>query len=145
VLVLLLAACGPDPSDTAVEVAAGTVGGPAWVARAGLAGASGICLEVKVEGNSEGDRLCGLHEGESGLWRFDVAGGSFVTGMVDDPRAASARLTLADGSEGSATVAGAGSVTSLRFYVLVVAPGAALDRLEILDDAGVVIDFQPVD
>jgi hypothetical protein len=64
---------------------------------------------------------------------------------VDDPRAASARLTIADGSEESATVAGAGSVTSLRFYVLVVGPGAALDRLELLDDAGVVIDFQPVD
>jgi hypothetical protein len=115
------------------------------VARAGLAGAAGICLEVQVEGDDDPNRLCGLREGESGQWQFEESGAAFVAGTIDDPDAASVRLTLADGSVVSATVVGAGGVTSLRFFVLATSPGSPLDRLEILDAAGAVIENRPAD
>jgi hypothetical protein len=140
-----LAACAPAGSDeSAVQVAAGTLGGNAWVAKAGLAGGSGICLEVTLEG-SDPNRICGLREGESGLWRFDVPGGSFVTGTTAAGTAATVHLILADGSEQSAPVVRAGELTSLRFFVIALPPGAALDRFEILDDGGLVIENRPVD
>jgi hypothetical protein len=120
------------------------IDGTDWVARAGLAGASGICLEVHVEGGAD-DRICSLREGESGLWRFEESGAAFVAGTIDDPDAASVRLTLADGSVVSAAVVGASGVTSLRFFVLAVAQGSPLDRLEILDAAGTVIENRPLD
>jgi hypothetical protein len=110
------------------------------VARAGLAGAAGICLEVQVEGDDDPNRLCGLREGESGQWQFDVAGGRFMAGTIDDEGATTANLILADGSEISGSVVGAAEVTSLRFFVLVVPRGAALDRLVMLDADGAVID-----
>jgi hypothetical protein len=139
-----LAACSPSSDDTSVQVASGTLGGNAWVARAGLAGASGICLEIQLDGGGHPERICGLQEGESGLWRFDVPGGTFVAGTTDNAAAASAHLVLADGSEQTIAIAGAGEVTSIRFFVLAVPPGPGLDRLEIIDAAGVVIENRPV-
>jgi hypothetical protein len=115
------------------------------VARAGLAGAAGICLEVQVEGVADENRICGLREGESGLWRFEMSSAAFVAGTTSIPVAASVQLTLADGSEASATIVGASGVTSLRFFVLTVSRGAPLDRLEILDAAGAVLENRSVD
>jgi hypothetical protein len=143
VVALVVAGCGFG-SDGAVEVATGTLGGQAWVARAGQSIGSGVCLEVQVDDGSDANRLCGLQEGESGLWRFDVVAGSFVAGSLSDPRARTARLTLADGSVISTAVVGGGPTTSIRFYVVALEPGTMLDRLDILDADGQVIDSQPV-
>lgn len=137
-------ACGPGSADGAAQVAAGTLDGKPWTARAGLAGAAGLCLEVHVEGFGQDERLCGLQGGESGLWRFDVGSGTFVAGTRADPRAASVRLTLADGSQVSAPLTGAGDATNLRFFVLVVQLGSPLERLDTLDAAGEVLDSLPL-
>lgn len=137
-------ACGPG-SDGAVQVAAGTLDGQPWTARAGLAGASGLCLEIHVEGVAQDNRLCGLQGGESGLWRFDAGSGTFVAGTRADPTAASVRVTLADGSEVSAPLNGAGDATSLRFFVLVVPLGSPLVRLDTLDAAGEVLETIPLE
>jgi len=133
-------ACGPGSADGATEVAAGTLDGQAWSARAGVAGASGVCLEVHLDGTAPDNRLCGLQGGESGLWRFDVASGTFVAGTRSDPAATSVRLTLADGSQVSASLAEARDVAGLRFFVLVVPLGSPLERLDTLDAAGEVLD-----
>ncbi|MCI0582926.1 MAG: hypothetical protein L0227_08525 [Chloroflexi bacterium] len=144
VIATTVLACGPGSADGATEVAAGTLDGQAWSARAGLAGASGVCLEVHLESVAPNNRLCGLQGGESGLWRFDVGSGTFVAGTRSDAAATSVRVTLADGSQVSASLTEARDVAGLRFFVLVVPLGSPLERIDTLDEAGEVLDSLPL-
>jgi hypothetical protein len=93
----------------------------------------------------ETDRLCGLSPDNGAMWRPDAAPGepSFVAGTLDDPATASARAVLADGTSLSSRALVSAGVIPLRFYVIVMPPGAALARLDYLDASGAVVTSLP--
>jgi hypothetical protein len=143
-LAVAVVACGSLAPDGGTEVASGTIDGAAWAARAGLTG-QGVCLEVHVEGVAENNRICGLSEGDSGVSLFDLGAGTFVTGSRSDPRAATVRVTLADGTVSAAAVTGAGTATSLRFFVVALPRGTVPDLVETIDAEGGVINTIQLD
>ena len=141
VALLALASCtqGPPQSGGEARVGEGMLATGAWSAWAYGSVGSGVCLQIRIEGEAP-NTLCGLESDGMGLWTSDAPGTTFVSGTSNDGRATTARVTLADRSELRAALVPAPEVTDLRFFVVPVVAGARPTIVELLDAGGTVID-----
>jgi hypothetical protein len=147
VTLLTVASCtqGPPHTGAEVRVGDGVLPAGAWSATVYRSIDSGLCLQIRIEGQ-EPNTLCGMdgREGTS-LWRPDAAGVTFIAGTSEDVRAASVRISLADGSELRGAAVPAPGLTEVRSFAIPLVAGGQPTRLEILGADGTVIDSVPLE
>jgi len=141
VLSACLAACS---TSTEGQLAVGSLGSGDWSMWTTRDGGSNICLEIRALGRQT-DRICGLTPDDGTMWQPDAPPGepSFVAGALGDTSAASVRAVLADGTSLSSRALVNAGVSPLRFYVIVLPPGASLTKLDYLDASGAVVTSLP--
>jgi hypothetical protein len=144
---LIVASCTQSPPHTGAEVrvADGVLPAGAWSAAVYRSIDSGLCLQIRVEGQ-EPNTICGM-DGRDGtsLWRPEAAGVTFIAGTSEDVRAVAVRIGLADGSELRGAAVPAPGLTDVRSFAIPVAAGGQPTRLEILDADGTVVDSVPLE
>jgi hypothetical protein len=157
VLATVLAGCGilpgpianpgvrpdrPDIVEPVVQVASGNgPGGPYW-AWMYLTRDRMTCLEVATAGSSGSSCGPGM-EGLLGASLSTGGGGAHVSGGTRAPGGQSVRVTLADGSTVGAALVPVPAIfgaPDARVYVVTLAEDATPVRLDILDEAGEVLE-----
>lgn len=145
-LALVLAAGCSAPASA--EAASGTFDGGGWSAWVSRTFDQGTCLEIRALGRSTAG-ICGLEANptNSEVMQLDAPPGGerFLAGIVSQGPAVQARVTLRDRRIADAPVSGVPSVTSLRFYVVVLPPDGDAITVDLLDGAGTILQTVPLE
>lgn len=134
-------------APVSAEVASGTFDDGGWSAWVSRTFDQGTCLEIRALGRSTAG-ICGLEVNptNSEVMQLDAPPGGerLLAGIVSQGPAVQARVTLRDGRVADAPVSGVPSVTSLRFYVVVLPPDVEAVSVDLLDGAGTILQTVPL-